>query len=96
MKTVPLSNRATEHQFANSNNQEIPDNSQPILNIEERGSNKEFFSGAMRTEKTGKTQVDRDQRTMFEDRADTRVRISEQGDPNNRVLFTIIAKLVHP
>ena len=59
-KQYPLRNRAMKHHFASRNNQESnnadssesedPDNSQPVLNIEERGRNREFLTGALRTE----------------------------------------------
>ena len=49
-----------KHHFASRNNQESnkadssdsedPDNSQPVLNIEERGRNREFLAGALRTD----------------------------------------------
>ena len=60
-KQYPLRNRAMKHHFASRNNQESnnadssdsedPDNSQPVLNIEERGRNREFLTGALRTDK---------------------------------------------
>ena len=56
-KQYPLRNRAIKHQFASRNNQESnnadssdsedPDISQTILNIEERGRNREFLTGAL-------------------------------------------------
>ena len=59
-KQYPLRNRAMKHQFASrknqgtnnddSSNSEDPDNSQPILSIEERGRNREFFTGSLRTD----------------------------------------------
>ena len=59
-KQYPLRNRAMKHHFASRNNQESnnadssesddPDNSQPVLNIEERGRNREFLTGALRTD----------------------------------------------
>ena len=59
-KQYPLRNRALKHHFASRNNQESnnadssdaedPDNSQPVLNIEERGRNWEFLKGALRTD----------------------------------------------
>ena len=59
-KHYPLSNRAMKHHFASRNNQkgnnadssdsEDPDNSQPVLNIEERRRNREFLTGALRTD----------------------------------------------
>ena len=49
-----------KHQFASRNNQETnnidssdsedPDNLQPVLNIEDRGRNREFLTGALRTD----------------------------------------------
>ena len=59
-KQYPLSNRAMKHQFASRNNQETnnadssdsenPDNSHPVLNIEEKKRNRELLTGALRTE----------------------------------------------
>ena len=59
-KQYPLRNRAMKHHFASCNNQESnntdssesedPDNSQPVLNIEERGRNREFLTRALRTD----------------------------------------------
>ena len=59
-KQYPLSNRAMKYHFANRNNQESnnadssdsedPDNSQPVLNIEDRGRNREFPTGTLRTD----------------------------------------------
>ena len=60
-KQNPLRNRAMKHQFASRNNQETNtavasdsqdrDCSQPVLNIEERGKNREFLRGALRSDK---------------------------------------------
>ena len=60
-KQYTLRNRARKDQFASCNNHETytavlsdsidPDNSQSILNNEERGKNREFFSGALGTDK---------------------------------------------
>ena len=59
-KQYPLRHRAMKHHFASRNNQESnnadssesedPDNSQPVLNIEERVRNREFLTGALRTD----------------------------------------------
>ena len=59
-KQPSLRNRAMKHLLASRNNQETnnanssdsegSDNSQPVLNIEERGRNKEFLTGALRTD----------------------------------------------
>ena len=95
-----------KHQFASLNNQgsnkadssesEDTDNSQPLLSIEERWRNKEFLTGVLRTDEGWQNQVDRENRTMFEDKTDMRIRIAEQGTWNNQVLFTTIAKLFKP
>ena len=59
-KHYPLRNRAMKHYSASRNNQESnnadsfdsedTDNSQPVMNIEERGRNREFLTGALRTD----------------------------------------------
>ena len=41
----------------------------------------------MRTEKVWQTQMDQENRTMFDDETDMRVRITEQRDPNKQFLF---------
>ena len=60
LRKYPLRNRAMKHHFASRNNQESnnadssdsedPDNSQPVLNIEERRRNREIFTGELRTD----------------------------------------------
>ena len=57
-KQYPLRNRAMKHHSSSCNNQESnnadsfdsedPDNSQPVLNIEEKRRNREFLTGALR------------------------------------------------
>ena len=59
-KQYPLRNKEMKHHFASRNNQESnnadssdsedPDNSQPVLNIEERGTKRELLIGALRTD----------------------------------------------
>ena len=59
-KQYPLRNRAMKHHFASRNNKEsnnadssdseAPDNFQPVLNSEERRRNREFLTGALRTD----------------------------------------------
>ena len=59
-KQYPLRNIAMKHQLASRNNRETnnadssdsedPNNSQPVLNIEKRGRNREFLTGALRTD----------------------------------------------
>ena len=46
-----LASRNQETNNADSSDSEDPDNSQPVLNIEERGKNREFLKGASRTDK---------------------------------------------
>ena len=63
-KQYTLRNRAKKYHVASRNNQETktavssdskdPDNSQPILNIEEKGVNREFFSESLITERLAK------------------------------------------
>ena len=60
-KQYPLRIREMKHHFKTRNNQESnnadsclpedPDNSQPVLNYEGRGRNREFLTGALRTDK---------------------------------------------
>ena len=45
---VSRNNQKTNN--ADSSDSENPDNSQPVLNIEERGRNREFLTGALRTD----------------------------------------------
>ena len=59
-KQYPLRNRAMKHQLTSRNNQETnnadssdsedPADSRPILNIEEKRRNREFLTGALRTD----------------------------------------------
>ena len=50
MKHHFASRNNQESNNANSSDSEDPDNSQPVLNIEERGRNREFLTGALRTD----------------------------------------------
>ena len=50
MKHELASRNNQETNNADSSDSEDPDNSQPVLNIEERGRNREFLTGALRTD----------------------------------------------
>ena len=88
-KQYPLRNRAMKqmkHQLASRNNQETnnadssdsedPDNSQPVFNIEERGRNREFLTGALR--------IDEGWQNSIRSREENHVRGQNQHESEDR------------
>ena len=94
-KQYPLRNRAMKHHFQSRNNpernnadssdSEDPDDSQPVLNIKERGRNREFLTGALRTDRRSREENNVQGQSRHKESEDSRVGHFQQpcSFPNN-------------